>query len=283
MSSKINFEAGRPFSVRCSDGAVLRCQVDGIAGAPWILFSNSHATVWSMWDDQVRSLSGNFSILRYDQRGHGKSTATPDVTFDRLAEDIDDIFDAVSIERAALVGVSMGAVTTLRFAARFPRRVTRVVACDGQWRSPAGASKVWDGRIATARSTGMDALAETTVARWFPKSAWRHSAARISDVQAMIRTTPINGYVYAAMAMRSYDFRQDYPHIQLPVHFVAGACDGALLEAMRNMHAATPGSTFDVIPDSGHLPPIDNPEAVNHLLARYLLAAGAERREHDRS
>ncbi|TDV35766.1 3-oxoadipate enol-lactonase [Paraburkholderia caballeronis] len=267
---RTDWRRGAPFDVRCGDGATIRCRIDGVPGAPWVLFSNSHATNLSMWDEQVRALEDRFSILRYDQRGHGGSAVTPDVTFDRLAEDVVDICDAVSIDRATLVGVSMGAVTVLRVAARFPQRVVRVVACDGQWKAPAGAREAWENRIAAARTTGMTPLAAATVARWFPAQSSRAAASRIAAVEAMIRATSVDGYAYCAMAMQAYDFSGDYPRLALPVHFVVGACDGALPATMLDMHAATPGSTYDVIPEAGHLPPVDRPETINALLARYL-------------
>src|SRR5262245_41452311 len=57
------------------NGIIFNYQIDGAQHAPWLIFSNSLATNFSMWDDQTRSLSGSFRILRYDQRGHGKTEA----------------------------------------------------------------------------------------------------------------------------------------------------------------------------------------------------------------
>jgi len=58
-----------------ANGITFNYQIDGAQHAPWLIFSNSLATNFSMWDGQTRSLSGSFRILRYDQRGHGKTEA----------------------------------------------------------------------------------------------------------------------------------------------------------------------------------------------------------------
>lgn len=58
-----------------ANGITFNYQIDGAQDAPWLMFSNSLATNLSMWDDQARALSGRFRVLRYDQRGHGKTDA----------------------------------------------------------------------------------------------------------------------------------------------------------------------------------------------------------------
>ena len=58
-----------------ANGITFNCQIDGAPNAPWLIFSNSLATNLSMWNEQARLLSEHFRILRYDQRGHGKSEA----------------------------------------------------------------------------------------------------------------------------------------------------------------------------------------------------------------
>ena len=56
-----------------ANGITLNYQIDGAQDAPWLIFSNSLATNLSMWDEQARALSGSFRVLRYDQRGDGKT------------------------------------------------------------------------------------------------------------------------------------------------------------------------------------------------------------------
>ena len=80
-------------------GLRLRCRVDGAAGAPWLVFSNSLMTDLSLWDDQVAAYAGRFRILRYDQRGHGGSSMLPGpCRFDDLADDLIAVLDAFGVD-----------------------------------------------------------------------------------------------------------------------------------------------------------------------------------------
>src|SRR5262249_39513371 len=83
-----------------ADGCPINVEVAGPERAPVLMFSNSLGTNLRMWDDQAKSLSQRFRVVRYDQRGHGKSGApkTP-YTLDRLGTDVLAILDALKIER----------------------------------------------------------------------------------------------------------------------------------------------------------------------------------------
>jgi 3-oxoadipate enol-lactonase len=266
---------GVEFLLDVAGAAPLNCRIDGRAGAPWLVFSNSHATDLSLWDEQVAHLAADYSILRYDQRGHGATPVDPGQpwSFDALADDVLRLLDAAGIARATLAGVSMGAVTVLRCAARFPARVERVIAADGQWAAPAAAAAAWQARIDQVRRDGMGALVEPTLARWFrPDFAARLPQAR-ERVGRMIGATPPAGYIGCAQAMQSYDFRADYPRLALPVLYLVGADDGALPQVMEQMRDATPGARLQPIADSGHLPNIERASEFNAAVSAFLAAS----------
>jgi 3-oxoadipate enol-lactonase len=187
-----------------------------------------------------------------------------------LVDDLHALLDALAIERAALVGVSMGAVTVLRCAARFPQRVGRVLAADGQWASPAGAHELWAKRIAVAREQGMGALAGPTAGRWFRPPTVAARGPALVQTERMIETTSVDGYCDCASAMQSYDFSADFPHLAMPIQYVVGAQDGTLPAVMREMYRATPDARLTEIDDAGHLPNLEQPEVFNHVLTAFL-------------
>jgi 3-oxoadipate enol-lactonase len=272
MPTPFTIQRGANFLLKVEGAAPINCRIDGREGAPWLVFSNSHATNLGMWDEQVAHLASDYSILRYDQRGHGATPVDPGQpwTFDALADDVVRLLDALAIGRATLIGVSMGAVTVLRCAARFGARVERVIACDGQWGAPAAAAAAWQERIDLVVRDGMAAIAGPTVTRWFtPGFGERAPQARQRTV-AMIAATPLAGYVGCARAMQAYDFSADYPRLAMPVRYLVGAEDGALPATMERMRQATPGSTLVRIADAGHLPNIEQPSAFNQALSAAL-------------
>lgn len=249
----------------------LRCRVDGAEGRPWIVFSNSLATDLTLWDGQVGAFRDAYRVLRYDQRGHGASSAAAATCdFAALVSDLLAIFDAFGVREATLVGVSIGAVTALRFAALHAERLRGVVACDGQVKSPPGARDAWEPRIATAKRHGMPPLVEPTIQRWFTSATLAAAPPWLDKVRGMIRATSPAGYVGCARALLEYDHGGDLPGLAIPVLYVVGEADGALPGTMREMHAATPGSGFVAIPDAGHLPPVEAPGRFNQVLREFL-------------
>lgn len=249
----------------------VRCRIDGPAAAPWLVFSNSLMTDLTLWDDQVAALGDRFRILRYDQRGHGETDvpALPG-NFDGLAQDLALLFDAFAIDRAIVIGVSMGAVTALRFAVLYPDRVRGLVFSDGNAATAPGGAAAWDERIAIAAVGGMPALVEPTVGRWFTPASLAADGAALNKVRAMIRRTPFDGFARAAAALQAFDFRADLARIACPALLIAGAADGVLPVTMQKMADAIPDARFAVIEAAGHLPNIEQPAAFNRTLAAFL-------------
>ena len=273
MKSKAGAQStpvGTGFQVE-ANGLSFHCRIDGAEQGQWLVFSNSLATNLSMWDGQVARFENSYRILRYDQRGHGGTSVPKEgCTFDQLADDVVALLDAVGIARATFVGVSMGAITALRLAARYADRVPRIVACDGQWASPAGSAELWEERIKVASSQGMGALVEPTVQRWFRPAFLAANSPVLAKVRQMIAATPAGGYIACSKALEKFDFRESVKGIAVPTLFVVGVLDGVMPQAMREMHQALGGSHFREIAEAGHLPNVEQPEEFNRILADFL-------------
>jgi 3-oxoadipate enol-lactonase len=149
-----------------ANGISFNYQIDGAQDAPGLIFSNSLATNLSMWDEQGRALSGRFRVLRYDQRGHGK-TEVPEgrYPFAILLADAVALMDALEIRRAHFCGLSLGGATALGLAERYPDRIDRAIACDSPCASTPTSTKQWEERIVTAKGGGIAAIAEPTLQR----------------------------------------------------------------------------------------------------------------------
>ena len=123
-------------------------QIDGAQGAPWLIFSNSLATNLSMWDDQARAFSGRFRVLRYDQRGHGKTEAPEGrYPFATLLADAIALMDALEIARAHFCGLSLGGATALGLTEQYPNRIVSTIVCDSPCASTPASAKQWEERL----------------------------------------------------------------------------------------------------------------------------------------
>jgi 3-oxoadipate enol-lactonase len=265
--SATGFDNGSSLYVEANE-IRFHCRIDGRKDAPWLVFSNSLAANLSMWDGQIAVFENAFRILRYDQRGHGGTEVPREpCTFDQLTDDVVALFDALAIRRATFVGLSMGAITALQLAARYPGRIDRIVACDGQWAAAPGSIELWEERLAVLRDEGMQAMVEPTVRRWFRPEFIASNPPVLEKIRRMIATTPAEGYIACVRALQQYDIRECVPQISVPTLLLAGAADGTMPQVMREMQQTIAGANFVEIPDAGHLPNVENPEVFNRALA----------------
>ena len=255
-----------------ANGISINYQIDGTSG-PWLVLSNSLATDLSMWDQQAKDFSSSFRVLRYDQRGHGMTEAPAGrYSFDMLIADALALMDALNIGKANFCGLSMGGATALGLAQRHPERVERAIVADSGCASTPQSAQQWEERIAAAQQGGMEALVEPTVTRWFPPDVVAKNPPYLDRARAMIRNTPVNGFIGCAAALADHDFRSGVAATKPPVLFVAGEKDagGAVPTAMRGLHQALPGSRYIELAGAGHISNLDDPAGFTRALREFL-------------
>ncbi len=218
-----------------------------------------------MWRPQLAALQAQFTVLGYDTRGHGQSSVSEDgFGFDTLAADVIAMMDHLGVDRASCMGLSMGGMTGLALALAHPDRVERVVCCDARADAPDGFRAMWDDNIALLDSSGMDAVAERTLLRWFSPAfrADPANASVLASVREMILRTPPEGYRKAARCLQTLDLLRSLDQIRLPVHFIVGELDpGAPLPVVQDMAARVSGAEVRIIPGAAHLSNLENPDA----------------------
>jgi 3-oxoadipate enol-lactonase len=261
-----------------ANGITINYQIDGPQGAsgeaPWLIFSNSLATTLAMWDDQARELSKTYRVLRYDQRGHGGTEAPAGrYPFDLLIADAVALMDALSIAKAHFAGLSMGAATALGLAQQHPGRLDRVIVCDSGCQSTPASSQQWEERILIAQKEGMEALVEPTIARWFPPEVVAAKPPHVDKVRAMIRATPVNGFIGCAAALGDHNYASAVATVRQPVLFMVGEKDGVTPAAMRKLNAALPGSRYVELAGAGHISNMDQPQAFTRAIQEFLKGA----------
>ena len=172
----------------------------GQTTGPVVTLSNSLASNLSMWEPQLSALTSRFRVLRYDTRGHGETEAPADAyTLEELTEDTRALLQALGITRTHFIGLSMGGMIGQLLALQHPELLQSLTLCDTMSRVPPAAQPAWDERIRTAQSQGMETLVEPTIARWFTGPFRERHPKVTNQVRAMIRSTPVAGYVGVAM------------------------------------------------------------------------------------
>lgn len=253
-----------------ANGIDIHYTIDG--EGPWLVFSHSLACSVSMWEPQVRAFADRYKVLCYDTRGHGRSSAPASAyTLDQLADDAKGLFDALGIRACHWVGLSMGGMIGQTFALKYPGIFKTMTLADTTSRYPPEAASLWSDRIKTALEQGMEPLVQPTLERWFTAPFRQAHPEVVAGVAAAIRATPAAGYAGCCHALPRINVTARLKEIQCPSLVIVGDQDpGTPPEMAREIHANLPGSELAVIASAAHLSNLEQPEAFNQVLARFL-------------
>lgn len=236
-----------------------------------VVLSHSILTSSAMWRGQVDLLTrrGLF-VVGVDTRGHGDSVATPaPYSMSMLVNDVVTILDALDIGRAHFVGLSLGGMIGLGLGIGHADRLLSLVVCDARADSPDSFRAPWPERIQIARYQGCAALTAPTVERWFGREFIDTHPEEVRSIAEMIANTSVTGFVGSAQALMQLDYLDAVDVIDTPLTLVVGENDGALPAVMRDLHRRCAGSAFEVIPNAGHLPNVEQRNAFNAALSRH--------------
>jgi 3-oxoadipate enol-lactonase len=255
------------------NGTLLHYRLVGPEGAPALAFVNSLGTDARIWDDVIATLSAHYRCLSYDKRGHGLSDAPAgDYRLDDHLDDLEGLLDHVGINRAVMVGVSIGGVISEGFALRAPQRVAGLVLCCTAPRM--GDPAMWATRIETARSKGLAPMVDAIMERWFSPGFRKDRPVELAGWRNLFLRTDPQGYANTCATLRDTDLSASIAAITAPTLIVAGDADlAAPLELVRN-GLAIPGARLEVIEGVGHLPSLEQPVILTGLIQHFLKEVG---------
>ncbi len=255
-----------------ANGVALAYELSGSDAAPTVVLSHSLAAASGMWEPQVTALSGPYRILSYDMRGHGESDAPEGpYSFEMLADDVAGLMDALGIERAHFVGLSIGGMIGQHFALRHPDKVDRLALCSTTSRVPAEGRPMWDQRIKDVVEQGMESQVAPTIDRWFTPDFLNGDPDAVAGIEAMIRSTPTQGLIGCAHAIRELDVTGRLGEIEHRTLVMPGELDeGAPVAASEVIANAIPNARLRVIPGVRHLSNVERPDLFNEALSDFL-------------
>lgn len=257
-------------TITTDDGTNIYYEWSGSDGKPVLVFSNSLGSHMGMWDDQIEAFSPHFRILRYDDRGHGRSDApNGPYTLNRLGQDVVALLDALSLDKIHWCGLSKGGMLGMWLATNHPARLERLVLADTSPHMPP--PEMWNDRARAAREEGLAAMAPTVIERWFTEPFRLNAPERIAKVRDMLETTPGEGYAGSCEALRDMDQRAAIKAIAIPTLVVVGEDDPATPpEYARLIHDSIAGSRLEIIPAAAHLSNIEQTERFNEIVLAFL-------------
>ena len=225
-----------------------------------------------MWREQ-RSLRDVARVIVPDYRGTGRSAVTEGpYTMELLAADMFGLLDHLRIDRAVVMGVSMGVYAAFAMYAADPGRFRGFIIADS--RVEADNPQTVERRKKTVEgllSEGTGILRDR-VNDLFAATTRRERPELVEEMQALAMSQSPRGLAEETLGMALRPDRTDLlPCIQVPTLVLCGEedtvspCDG-----MKALAARIPGARFHTIPRAGHLAPLEHPAAVNAIVREFL-------------
>lgn len=238
------------------------------SGGTQLVFINSLGTDLRMWDAVIPRLPEGWSSLRMDKRGHGVSETAPQgYGIPDLAGDVLAAMDHAGVERAVIVGCSIGGLIAQHIALMAPERVTGLVLSNTA--PMLGPADGWHSRIDGVRLNGMGAMADGILPRWFGPAMLARPEARLW--RTLLARADTEGYIATCAAIAGTDITTRLGEITQPALVIGGQHDQATPpEVVQALAGALPRADLVMFEETGHLPAIEAPEAFTAALVSFV-------------
>lgn len=275
-----NFFGTRP-SVRA--GAVQHFLIRDVATAvdvqgdgPAILFVHGFPLDRTMWRHLVAPLTG-WQRIAPDLRGMGLSDVpeTGRYSMAEYADDLAALLEKLDVEDVVICGLSMGGYIALEFMRRHRAKVRALILTNTRAEADTAEGKAGrDDMVRLVEQEGSGALADLLLPKLLCPSSLSAMPQVVEHVRTMVTGSPVAGIIGALKAMKDRpDSMQFLPQIDVPTLVVTGREDQLIpVEHSRTMADAIPGAQCTVIPEAGHLTPMEQPIATSRVIGEFLAA-----------
>lgn len=250
----------------------LHYRLDGRSDGVPMVFVNSLGTDLRIWDGVVANLGHSFHFVRYDKRGHGLSDSPPGpYSLEDERADLAGLLAHLAVSNPIIVGISVGGLIALDFASH--HAVRAMVVCDSALRF--ATADYWEARSAAVTERGMEAMASVLAPRWFAPDFETRQLAAFRGYVNMLARMPSSGYRATCDLLAQSDVTAAAATIDAPALVLGGAQDlSSPPEIVRRLADALRNSRFAIIENAGHLPCIEQPQAVAAQIGVFLAGLG---------
>lgn len=236
--------------------------------APALLLLHSLGTSHALWQAQIETLSRTHFIIAPDFRGHGLSDETKEpLTCEGLADDVEDILEALNISRCYIAGISLGGVIAQMLASRLGHGCAGLALFDTYIK--AADPQMWRDRAAKARADGLGAIAAGVRKVWMTEEE-----AATPEGQGMARMLSIctdHAYAAACDALAGADCCATTPELTCKTIVAYGSEDHAAPQpAAEALAKAVKGAGLERIEGAGHLPLLTQAQRSTDIIRRIL-------------
>ncbi len=245
----------------------------GPVDAPVVVLGHCFAADRTLWDPQMPALlAAGYRVLRHDARGHGES-GTPGgwFTLAEMAEDVVRLLDALDLHRVHFCGISMSSMIGQHLAIRHGDRLRSLVLSNTCSVYTPEQRAGWTARFEELADHGAEALLEGVMVRWFTPESLAREVHGVALMRAGFLAMADDVRLNIMTNLRDIDTTRQLHRIGVPTLVIAGARDVATPPDRGEMvRAEISGAEFVLLPDVGHIPPGEAPEAFTAALLDFL-------------
>lgn len=256
------------------NGVTIHYQViGGPADKPVIVFANSLGTDFRIWRDVIVRLAGDFPIVLYDKRGHGLSdVGNAPYSIEDHAADLAGLLDLLNVSQAIVCGLSVGGLIAQAMYQTRPDLVRALILCDTA--SKIGSAEMWNSRIEAVEEHGIASIIDAVMERWFTSLFRSPDNIAYRGYRNMLARQPVEGYAATCAAIRDADYTEAARRIAAPTLCIVGDQDGSTPpELVRSFAGLVAGAQFEIVKDAGHIPCVEQPEALADLIRTFINSA----------
>jgi pimeloyl-ACP methyl ester carboxylesterase len=246
---------------------------DDIGSGIAVVFLHAFPLNRTMWEPQVGALVAESRCITKDVRGFGDSPHAPPYSMDRYADDVAGVLDALQIEQAVVVGLSMGGYAAFALWRRHRHRIRGLVLADTRSGAdtPEGVARRRQ-MIEIVRTQGSTAIANLQIAGLMGATTREKRPDIYDAVHRMIAQAPVEGIAGALEAMLSRpDSTASLGSINVPTLIVVGEEDTLTpVSESRALNDAIAGSRLEILTQAGHLSSLERPAAFNTVVTEFL-------------
>lgn len=238
------------------------------AGSP-LVFVHGFTTTAEFWREQVEAFSSRYRVIRINLPGHGVSPRPEgrSYTIPAFANDILQVYRALDIDDAILVGLSMGGTVAQSFTLAHPERVQALVLV-GATPHGLGEDVNVDNVLKAIDELGVVQASQNVIERSFGSAA---SSKLIEFAKREVAQTPAFVAREAIASLNASDSRPRLRDIRVPTLVVVGNEDIITPPAESVILAqGIRDSCLEVIADAGHFPMLEQPQAFNRVIENFL-------------
>jgi 3-oxoadipate enol-lactonase len=247
---------------------LLHYRIDGTG--PRVVLLHPVGLDLTCFDPLVGALAREFTVLRVDLRGHGKSAfREAPATLDAYADDVHRLLHHLDWAPAAVIGFSFGGMLAQVLALSHPGDVSALViaACASTLTAEGRTALALRGE--TAERLGMAAVVDATLQRWFSQAFRDHGADRV--VREQLLAMDPRAWASAWRAISGVNTRPRLAAITAPTLCLAGGDDvSAPPDTVHVIADSINGARFEVLDNAAHMFFIEHPQSVVVILAEFL-------------